>query len=760
MNLIKYLLSVFFGLAMLSATAQPHFNCILIDAEGPVRPWGKCTGDLNNDGRTDLIVGGYTRGGLVYYENPYWEKRIISEESGFSTDIEVHDVDGDMDLFGANHNDRLIRLWVNQHTGNLSVRGYARERNLLTGTYSLEDIQEHMIPPGKWKPFPGGGEREIWGQFSGEITDHSIRKGEQAMEYSWSPLPATLFMEFARTGNRSHYEKEYFGRRHSLEDLVMAELMEGKGRFVDQIVNGIWALCEESYWGVPAHLYLQEAGRGLPDVSEPTVDLFAAETGALLAWTVYLLEEQLDSVSPLICRRVRLEARRRILDPCLERNDFWWMGLIPLHRAGVGLERLNNWSPWIDSNWLTTVLLLEDDPDRRVRSIYKILRCIDQYLNPYPADGGCDEGPNYWGHAAGSLFDCLELLYDASGGKINIFDRPLIGEMGRYIYRVHICDDYYINFADASAVVQVDPGLVFRYGERIGDKKMMAFAKDAAARQHYGDPEIPGNMYRQMQGLFCLNRLRSTTLSDYRVQDIWLPEVQVMAARSGKNAKSDFYVAAKGGHNHESHNHNDVGNFIVYLDGQPVLIDVGVGTYTKKTFGPRRYEIWTMQSAFHNLPTINGVMQNNGLDFKAENVRYESSQRNAMFALNMARAYPQEAEVRSYRRSIVLNRGKSVELSDHYILKEWKEPVLLHLMTPMEVDTNEEGEVILTGRENGLEPVHIYYEADKLSASAETIKIEDKKLQNVWGDELTRIILQVRSEAPEDEIKIIIIDHE
>ena len=27
--------------------------------------------------------------------------------------VEV-DHDGDMDLFGANHNDRIIRLWVNQ----------------------------------------------------------------------------------------------------------------------------------------------------------------------------------------------------------------------------------------------------------------------------------------------------------------------------------------------------------------------------------------------------------------------------------------------------------------------------------------------------------------------------------------------------------------------------------------------------------------------------------------------------------------------
>ena len=78
--------------------SQAPFSCVLVDPEGPVRPWGKCYGDLNNDGKTDLIIGGYTEGGLVYYENPGWEKRIISDRPGFSTDIEVYDVDGDQDL--------------------------------------------------------------------------------------------------------------------------------------------------------------------------------------------------------------------------------------------------------------------------------------------------------------------------------------------------------------------------------------------------------------------------------------------------------------------------------------------------------------------------------------------------------------------------------------------------------------------------------------------------------------------------------------
>ncbi len=44
-----------------------------------------------------------------------------------------------------------------------------------------------------------------------------------------------------------------------LAKLVLGECMEGQGRFLDDILNGIWTICEETYWGVPAHVGVQKA---------------------------------------------------------------------------------------------------------------------------------------------------------------------------------------------------------------------------------------------------------------------------------------------------------------------------------------------------------------------------------------------------------------------------------------------------------------------------------------------------------------------
>jgi len=278
---------------------------------------------------------------------------------------------------------------------------------------------------------------------------------------------ATLFLEYAREGNRSRYEQVHFERRYALTNLLVAECVEGKGRFLDDIANGVWAICEESFWGIPAHVGAQKAGSGLPDSTEPVVDLFAAETGESLAWTYYLVGEQLDRVSPMICRRIRLEMDRRILTPCLEREDFGWMGF-----AG---GRVNNWNPWCNASWLTCTLLVEPDASRRVASVAKIVRSLDHFLDAYADDGGCDEGPGYWSRAGASLLDCLELLHGATNGAVNVYDRPLIQEIGRYIYRVHIADDYFVNFADASAEAHPPAELVSRYGKQIGDDRLAAF---------------------------------------------------------------------------------------------------------------------------------------------------------------------------------------------------------------------------------------------------------------------------------------------
>jgi hypothetical protein len=616
-------------------------------------------------------------------------------------------------------------------------------RNLLTGGLREQALAAALLPAAQWHPYPTIRDRADWEAVPQEIRAGFIRQAQQYLGTTWERIPASVTLQYIRDGNRSHYDAMNTRQREKLATLVMAEVFENQGRFLDDIANGIWAISEQTFWGSTAHLGMQRAGSGLPDVTEPIVDLFAAETGALLAWTDYLLGERLDTVSPLLRKRIRAEVDRRVLTPALARDDFWWMGF-------GDRKNVNNWNPWINSNWLAAALLLEADPQRRAASVYKIMRSLDNFINGYPDDGASDEGPGYWDRAAASLFDNLELLRGATKGTVDIYSSPLVRNMGQYIYQVYIKDAYFVPMGDAPAKLTPDAELVYEYGKRIGDPVMERFGAWLAQRR---GPYRPGSSSpgRILPALLVAGEIAAAPVAEPLPGSVWLPDLQLMAARSMPGSAQGLYVAAWGGHNGQSHNHNDVGNFIVYGDGQPVLIDVGVETYTAKTFSPQRYEIWTMQSAYHNLPTINGIMQSPGREFQAKDVSFNETATRVTFSADIAPAYPAAAAVKRWQRRVALDRkAPAVELEDRYELNTWKEPVRLNLMTSLHVDTSRPGEARLDDR------YLLTYDARALKAASEEIRVSDERLRSVWGDRLERIVLTAQGTAPRGGYRVVL----
>lgn len=629
------------------------------------------------------------------------------------------------------------------------------DRRLLAPSYPIGMLRGVLLSREAWRPYPTAARPDGLERVPAQVRQAYIAEGERLLDEPWPPLPATVFLEYARTGDRSHYESLSFARRGRLANLVLAELFERQGRFLDRIADGVWAICEESFWGVPAHLGLQRAGPGLPDVSEPVVDLFAAETGSLLAWTSYLLGPELDRVNPLLTRRIALETDRRLLEPYLQREDWGWMGYTWRRRTGY-MRPVNNWNPWINSNILTVALILEENPERRLALVRKVMESVDAFVEPYPADGGCDEGPSYWSRAGGSLFDVLDLLRSATAGRVDVYDTPLVRAIGQYIYRTYIAGPYFIDFADASAKLTPEAPLVFRFGQAIGDKTMTAFASYVARGENYGRGVLPGSfgvLGRVLPALFTLDALASEAPAEPLVRDVWLPDIQVMAARSQEGRRDGFYLAAKGGHNDESHNHNDVGNFIVYAGGRPVLVDAGAQTYTAQTFSSRRYELWNNQSGYHNLPTINGVMQQEGAKYAAQDVTYEAGDRFARLTLDLARTYPDAARVERWQRTVTLHRGEDVEMGEDYRLLAFVQPFTLNFLTPLKPEATEPGRVRLPDP-GGARSYVLVYDADRFTPSTETIAVRDTRMRGSWGETLYRLVLTSKKNVLSDKLAI------
>jgi hypothetical protein len=514
--------------------------------------------------------------------------------------------------------------------------------------------------------------------------------------------------------------------------VVMGELAEGKGRFIDQIINGVWYYSEQTWWGWSAHL---PDPKGLPDIQEPSIDLGVGEIANILSWTWYLFKDTFDEIHPLISTRLKDEIMYKAIIPYYERNDFWWQGL-------DGSRDVNNWNPWTNHNILTAILIMEDDWERKVAGVEKVIRSLDQFINVYPDDGGCDEGPSYWGRAGASLYQNLDLLKRTTNGTFDVFDQPLIRNMGSYIYKAYIDYPYFINFADADATTGSRPQIIYSYGKDIQDPVMWKFGAFLAKKQGWGVEAPGGKVDEQIMQLMLLHEIEKSESENALISDFWLPDTEVAGARDAAGSSDGFFFAAKGGHNAESHNHNDLGTCVLYFDGKPCLIDIGRETYTAKTFSSQRYEIWTMQSQFHNLPRINGIDQKEGRTFAASNSSFSAGKSRAVFSTDIASAYPPEAKVKSWTRTYRLDRGKKFFIDDEYVLDQLTgNATTLNFVTACKVSDEKAGALKLEGDGFVLE---MNYDMKKVRALVEFIEVKDDKLKGYWPKGITRVIFELK----------------
>ena len=601
------------------------------------------------------------------------------------------------------------------------------DRNLLQQAANVEKIKSVLVTDQKWVAYPAYTDREGWNQLFASTKEEYIKRGEKQLNYQWQVVKATDYIEFERSGSREIMEKPFGDNNMAMVDLLLAELAEGQGRFLPQLINGVFHTCEMTSWALSAHLVTQKVHRSLPDHREQHIDLTSGDLSSMLAWTYYFLHTEFDKVNPSISARLHHELEERTIKPYMnEENYYWWQAF-----RATPTTMVNNWNPWCNSNVLQTMMLLENDLDKLAAGVYRTMQSVDRFLNYVHADGACEEGPSYWGHAGGKMFDYLNLLSEITGGKITLFGNPMIKNIGEYISRSYVGDGWVVNFADASAQGGGDAPLIYRFGKAVNSPEMMGFAA------MMNNNEMPRNrdIYRILKTLTVRDELAATKPAHITPAHTWYPETEFCYMKD----KSGIFFAAKGGYNDESHNHNDAGSFSLWMNNMPIFIDAGVGTYTRQTFSNERYSIWTMQSNYHNLPMVNGVPQKYGRKYKATEVKY--NQKGNSFSANIATAYPEEAKVDQWIRAYTVKNGKVV-ISDNFRLKEAVANNIMHFMIWGKVDTSVPGKVTIevNGRKAQLEYNHALMEA-----SIEPVQLTDPRLSNVWGDQIYRISLTAKT---------------
>jgi hypothetical protein len=477
---------------------------------------------------------------------------------------------------------------------------------------------------------------------------------------AWPQPLVSHYARYFRDGNRTDYEGLVATRQQRLTRAVVMALLAGRDAdadvgagavadagavavapgdasndatgWLDEVIDGVQLLCEQSSWSWAAHDdVFARSGGVVPDKSLPYLDLGAGEVAAQLAWTDYVLGDALDDRAPGLRRRIRQETTERAITPFLERLDWHWLGLD---------GDVHNWNPWIHTNLLAAALFLVDDPRLQAATVARCIEGLDRFLASIPADGAIDEGFAYWWNGAGRALEGVALLEQATGGALDA-DLPVVRQLAAFPHRMHLGGNWFLNVADgpARAANGLPWDMLHRWAVRLGDRDA---ARHAAAFVS-GQPDATAGLGRVLHALLDgapLDPVRTDPIrpngvpldqaSENGIQTTplvpftYLPSVQIMVAREAAGTQQGLVLAAKGGHNGEHHNHRDVGSVVVAVDGVPLLVDAGQPTYTAKTFGPDRYDIRAMQSAWHSVPAPFGLEQGTGKAFAADVLRTPS----------------------------------------------------------------------------------------------------------------------------------------
>lgn len=524
------------------------------------------------------------------------------------------------------------------------------------------------------------------------------------------PMPKLTqedFFLFEKTGNRLVYEKEYFGRRKYLTVFgILAEFGEKK-EDIQKLEEVMLSVCEEKFWALPAHVNFKA-------LDEKTIDLFAAETAQTLAELLFLFEPVLAQST---VERVEKEIINRVLAPFCNSNVpySWWetdrCNWAAVCAGSIGMTAI--YMDWIHRNcrkapstfdemkepkrqrqeYLSTLLkqLPENWKKDCLERVCNALKC---YLAGMEEDGACTEGLGYYSYGMSYYTGFAELYYqdtamDNPEEPVDIMKWNKCREIALFQQKCYFGKGISISFSDGSQREYFLPGLTAYLKHSYQQVEMPDFL---LARPFEADA-----CYRWLTNERTIRWLRKygkeegeTKIHKSQAVCELLPSAQWLICKD-QNANG---YAAKGGHNDENHNHNDIGHFLCVYEGEMLLTDLGAGEYTKGYFSEGRYDILCNRSLGHSVPLINGLEQCQGREYCADSFEWNGE----YLTVSFAKAYPKGSIGQLIRKIKMDNQEEyRILVEDSFVGTEQTKRITENLVTTYVPKITGPGELQIQG---------------------------------------------------------------
>lgn len=487
-------------------------------------------------------------------------------------------------------------------------------------------------------------------RFYSRLTEQLLQAGDELRGRELPPLTEELFSLYERVGDRRQYEAVYFLRRKFLSVFGILARLEHRPEDIRKLEEVMEEICREECWALPAHV--DRAGN--PDW-RLTVELFASETAQALSELCVCLETELR---PELTSLVRAEVFRRVLRPFLESEvPFdWWEGCT-MNWCAVCCGSIGSAALWV----------LRDQPEQLDRVLKRVTAALSGYLSGFARDGACLEGPRYYSYGMSFYVLFARQLEEYSVGELRLLEKDEVLRAARAQQECCFSSGRTVSFSDGesrerfrvglfaclartfpelqfpdfSLAADLDSDSCYRYALLSRDltftrEYLQWMEQQAAGREDFSDQDC------KPAGPVSENSEDSAAVGLTRARHSVFPDAQWSICES----ESGCAMAAKGGHNDEPHNHNDVGSFLYLAGSEMFLEDLGAGEYTRDYMHEGRYKILCNRSLGHNVPLIGGMEQQAGRQFACSSFEADGQGHTRM---RLDRAYPVPEQDRFWR---------------------------------------------------------------------------------------------------------------
>ena len=512
-------------------------------------------------------------------------------------------------------------------------------------------IAEIAATLGETASYPGApaSDRAAWGGIAALPAAKAFVTN--AWEDTKKPIPELtddLWLDYRRRGNRESYQRPWYERHGRFANFVLAECLEGKGRFLPHVERYLRAIDDERTWIWPAHDMRCCEWNGTARI----VDLLSAETAWNLAWMLRALDGRLDAG---LAARTRELIRTRVTGPYLEYSE----NPLSTNVYAMGWTFMNhNWNRVCHAGCCAAVLALEDDRLTRAKAIEFAERATSVYLSGFGTDGYCGEGMGYWNYGFGHHLTLGLVVRAATGGKVDLFADLRNLPTARYSV------DYRLDgsglsptFADGNGSPSRDNlALCARIwpgkfpADLVTPEPFVPDFKLLSVRQALGDAPPAGGPTELAP---------RTCFDDAGVYIFRRPGDSFAAAFKPKNRR-------------DNHLHCDSGSYVVAWDGKIVAGDPGLETYTGRTFSSDRFVSKVLGSYGHPVPLPADRLQLSPYgEARAEVLSKRFADGADAVSVELKGIYPEACALKSLVRTFTFDRvRRQVTIEDRVAFSE------------------------------------------------------------------------------------------